>query len=130
MSELFDWLVDGTPGATTSAEIVEQCGERLRAEGVVVDRLSAVVMTLHPDVAGRTFAWRPGDRAKVGELTWAQIHSHPFETSPVALVVREQREVRRRICDGARDFAILGELAEEGFTDYLAQPMVFTTGAV
>jgi len=128
MSELFDWLVDGAPGASSSGEIVEQCGERLRAEGVVVDRLSAFVMTLHPDVAGRTFAWRPGGRANVGELSWAQIHSTTFATSPVAFVVRERREVRRRICDGARDFPILGELAQEGFTDYLALPMMFTNG--
>jgi adenylate cyclase len=130
MSELFDWLVDGAPGAASSADIVDQCGERLRAEGVPADRISAFVMTLHPDVAGRTFAWQPGGCTRVGELSWAQIHSTVFDTSPVAAVVRDHREVRRRICDGARDFPILGELAADGFTDYLALPMVFTTGAV
>jgi adenylate cyclase len=129
VSELFDWLVDGCPGAHTSAAIVEQLGVRLRAEGVPIDRVAAFVLTLHPDIAGRGFTWTPGRDVAVGELTYERLHSPLFDSSPIAVVYRERREVRRQIADEARrDSPVLHDLAREGYTDYCALPMSFTTG--
>ena len=42
----------------------------------------------------------------------------------------EASVARRRLADPdcPRDYIIVGELIAEGFTDYLAQPLVYTTG--
>ncbi|MBV8760646.1 MAG: adenylate/guanylate cyclase domain-containing protein [Deltaproteobacteria bacterium] len=129
MSELFDWLVDGCPDAHSAPAIVEQLGVRLRAEGVSVDRIGVFVLTLHPDIAGRGFTWTPGREVAVGEMTFDMMHSPLFQQSPPGTVIREQRELRRRIADeDARDFPVLHELGAAGYTDYLILPLRFTTG--
>ena len=129
MSELFEWLVDGCPGSHTSAAIAEQLGVRLRAEGVPVDRLAVFVLTLHPDIAGRGFTWVHGHEAVVGELTYEVMHSPVFRDSPAGHVFRDRREIRRQIeHESARDYRVLHELAEAGYTDYLILPMPFTSG--
>ena len=129
MSELFDWLVDGCPGAHSAPAIVEQVGVRLRAEDVPVDRVAVFVLTLHPDIAGRGFTWTPGREVTVREMTYDIMHSPVFQASTAGLVFRERRELRRRISDpDARDYPVLHDLAAEGYTDYLILPMTFTTG--
>lgn len=82
MSELFDWLVDGCPGAHTAPAIVEQIGVRLRAEGVSVECVGVFVLTLHPDVAGRSLTWTPGRDVAVGEMTYDVMHSPVIACSP------------------------------------------------
>jgi adenylate cyclase len=129
VSELFDWLVDGCPGAHTAPAIVEQIGVRLRAEGVPVDRVAVFVLTLHPDIAGRGFLWMPGHDVRVGEMTYEVMHSPVYEASPPGVVFREHRELRRQIANAdARDFSVLHDLAASGHTDYIILPMTFTTG--
>lgn len=129
MSDLFDWLVDGCPGAHTALAIVEQIGVRLRAEGVPVDRIGVFVLTLHPDIAGRGFTWVPGREATVGEMTYDVMHSAVFRESPAGFVFQQGRELRRQIeQEAAREYSVLRELAAAGYTDYIILPMSFTTG--
>lgn len=127
---LFEWLVDGAPGAGSSDAVVTRIGEDLNRGGVDVERIGAFVSTLHPDVFGRGFTWVKGQKAQVREIGHAFLQGAVFQGSPVAKVYRERVEIRRRICDPTvpRDFAVVAELEAEGFTDYLALPMVFTTG--
>lgn len=129
MKRLFDWLVDGAAGAVTSADIVHELGDGLNAEGIPVDRITAFVMTLHPDVWGRWFRWQAGLEVGIGQLSHEIITRPQYVNSPIGVVVRDKLEVRRRIADPAeRVYTVLDELAAEGFTDYIALPMVFTTG--
>ena len=129
VARLFDWLVDGAPGAATPPDIVRTCGEELVAGGIPVDRIAAYVTTLHPDVAGRSFRWEPGREVVVGNLEYQALGTPGYDNSPMATVYREKRAIRRRIADpGERVYPVLHELAADGFTDYLALPMVFTTG--
>jgi adenylate cyclase len=129
IESLYDWLVDGAPGASTPQHIVERCGEEAIAAGIPVDRIAAFVMTLHPDVWGRWFRWQPGSECAVGQLPYETVSSPGYVNSPIGIVVREKREYRARIADPAkREFTVLQELAADGFTDYFAMPLVFTTG--
>lgn len=128
---LFDWLVDGAPGADTPMAVVERMSKDLIAAGVPVDRVAAFVTTLHPTVLGRSFLWSPGQSVRVGNLTQEMQKSQDFQNSPVAQVFRTRAEVRRRIADiGPSDTALYRELAEGGFTDYLCLPMLFLKGQV
>ena len=57
---LFDWLLDGAPGATTAPEIAERLGNDLLSAGIPLARMAVFVTTLHPNVLGRAFFWEPG----------------------------------------------------------------------
>ena len=126
---LFDWLVDGAPGAPTPMAVLERVGPDLVAAGVPVDRLTAFVRTLHPSIMGRAFVWEPGRAVDVREASWALLESDTFKQSPVARVFQAGEAVRRRL-GGEVEFADLRALGEAGFTDYAALPMRFMGGSV
>ncbi len=130
---IFDWLVDGAPGAATAADVVQLLGERLLAAGIPLSRLGAFVGTLHPDILGRSFFWKDGNAVVVREIAHAFSRVQAFQKSPVSTVVETKKPYRRRLMDPSapcEDFAILEELRGEGTTDYLAAPMVFLDGQV
>jgi adenylate cyclase len=128
--QLIEWLIDGVPGAKHPVDVAERIGVELTAAGVPIDRLTVLVMTLHPTIAGRQFRWRPDAGASVGELSFAVQSSAAFRSSPLAVVAREKTEFRRRLDDSLQPgaFGILDDLRKEGFTDYFCAPLVFTTG--
>ncbi|HEY7956220.1 MAG TPA: adenylate/guanylate cyclase domain-containing protein, partial [Polyangia bacterium] len=130
VSHLFEWLVAGAPGATSSEEVVERLATGLRAEGVPLDRCHVFVTTLHPTVLGRQFRWADGAPLKSLELTLEIQRSEAFANSPLASVTSQRREVRQRI-DGplaTGEVSVVGDLATEGFTDYLCAPIEFLSG--
>jgi adenylate cyclase len=131
VESVFDWLVDGAPGAETSVEVIEKMGADLVAAGIPIERMSAFVTTLHPTVIGRAFWWSRGQPVKIGELTTKMQESDGFKKSPVADVFRTKVEVRRRIEGiGPSDYQIYRDLAVDGFTDYVCLPMPFIKGQV
>lgn len=50
--------MEGAPGARTPEAVMAGTCDRLRAEGLPVDRGEAFVRTLHPNVSGRSFVWQ------------------------------------------------------------------------
>jgi adenylate cyclase len=129
VAALFDWLVDGAPGAATSQDVAARVGTDLAASGIPVDRFAAFVRTLHPQVVGRQFIWVPGEPVRVSDLTLAQQQTQFVLKSPVAEVVATGREIRRRIHPGAaHDYPVLVDLGKKGFSDYVCMPMQFMSG--
>ncbi len=130
LEALFEWLVDGAPGAKTSPDVVERLGTDLNAGGIPVERLTVAVTTLHPSILGRGFWWSVGQPVMVRELTHAVHASEAFQRSPIAYVSSRGVPYRKRIIDGTStfDYALVHELEREGFTDYLALPMRFLGG--
>ncbi len=127
---LFEWLVDGAPGAAQPIDVVDRLAKGLIAAGVPVDRCFVFVTTLHPTVLGRQFRWSKDEPPKTLELTLEIQRSEAFAKSPLIPVVHTTREVRRRVDAtlGPSDYGILHDLAAEGFTDYLCAPLVFLSG--
>ena len=131
VTSLFDWLVDGAPGETTSAGVFGRFCDQLAASGVPLQRGQAFVRTLHPNVMGRRFRWVPGEEVVVNEASYATLHTPDFLASPIREVFRTGKSYRRRGDFGA--VLQLAELAEQGITDYLVLPLRFldkTTHAV
>lgn len=127
LDTLFDWLVDGAPGAPTPMAAVERVSSDLVAFGIPVARTEAFVRTLHPHIAGRSFVWTPGKPVEVVERTYAYLNSPEFLDGPVGEVFRAGRAVRLRASDGGRAAELLGP---GGFSDYFAGPLRFTSGQV
>jgi adenylate cyclase len=133
--DLFDWMLDGVPGAKNPVAVIERFANDIRSSGVPVDRFVAFVRTLHPQVAGRAFYWTPGSPVDVRETAWATLFDWHVQTSPIGLIFRDGVELRFRLGDATGDagerHALLRDLvalANEGYTDYLALPLRFTSG--
>jgi adenylate cyclase len=132
IKEVADWLIDGARSAPQPAQVLAQLSERLVACGVPLWRVAVFVRTLHPQVMGRRFIWRPGTEVDVSEAPFELLESADFLENPIAQVYATGRTLRRKLTDPdcAVDFPVLSELRSEGITDYLASPLVFTDGAI
>lgn len=131
--QLFDWLVDGAPGAPTPMAVLEKLGPGLNEAGVPVHRMSAFVKTLHPSIVGRRFIWEvETGKTQVGEAPWDLINSEVFKRSPFARVF-ETGQVDRcglHALTLENTPADLIDLKKNGFTDIAFLPMRFMGGTV
>ena len=127
-----DWLIDGARSAPQPVQVLAQLSERLVACGIPLWRVAVFVRTLHPQVMGRRFIWRPGTEVEISEAPFELLESADFLENPIAQVYATGRALRRKLADPdcAVDFPVLSELRAEGTTDYLALPLVFTDGAI
>jgi adenylate cyclase len=128
---IFDWLVDGAPGATSASDVVGQMSEAILAAGIPLHRTAAFVRTLHPHLLGRSFIWRPGEAAVAREAPFALLATAEYRASAIAAVCESGRPVRQRLMDPTwpREFpATNDDLLAAGFTDYLAAPLRFLNG--
>src|SRR6478672_6595086 len=132
VSEVVEWLADGARSAAQSHEVLKTLCEDLLACGIPLWRVAVFVRTLHPDVFGRSFVWRPGADVVVSQAPHTITTTDQYLKSPVLAVYETHRPVRHRLIDepSAQDTPFLRELREEGVTDYLASPLMFTDGSL
>ena len=127
--DIADWLIDGARSAPIGTEMMAELCERLTAAGIPLWRVGFFIRTLHPDIFGRNFIWKPGEAVALGTVDFDIVDSPEFNASPLAIVFREAREVRCRTDDPAsRQFPFLDDMRAEGVTDYLAIPLLFVEG--
>ena len=60
--------------------------ERLVAAGLPLWRVGVFVRTLHPDIYGRNFIWRPGAEVEIGTVDFNILDTPEFTTSPMSIV--------------------------------------------
>jgi adenylate cyclase len=131
LQELTDWLIDGGRSATSPIRFMAECCERMVAAGLPLWRIGVFVRTLHPEIYGRNFVWKPGSEVEVGTVDYHILESPDFHTSPLKIVFQQGLEVRARTDDlRSRRFPIIDELRAEGVTDYIALPLPFVGGTV
>lgn len=126
------WLVDGARSAATSREAMAELCERLVACGIPLWRANVFVRTLHPQVLGRGFRWRPGVPVEIYAAPFEVLDMAAYRDNPFAHVAARGEALRRRLADPdcPRDFPFLDELAAEGGTDYFAAPLFFSDGSI
>ncbi len=129
---IYNWLVAGAPGADSPGTVVGRMNDALLNAGVPIERSGAFIRTLHPEIMGRSFMWRPGKPIQVAEAPIAMLSTPGFKTSPVAWVMETGQTFRRQLTENppAPEENVIGPLAVEGFTDYLAIPIQFMSGEV
>jgi adenylate cyclase len=127
---LVAWMIDGAPPSGDAGRIIAAICERVVAAGVPVDRFALFMNTLHPNIAARRFRWTQSGGVEVNEVELDIFSQEQYQRNPLPRVTVDGVPIRRRLTDPSAlsEFQILGELRAEGFTDYLAQPLVFTTG--
>src|SRR5215472_11838094 len=127
LRQTIDWLVDGARSARTPMTVLRETCERLVAAGLPLWRVAAFVRSLHPDVYGRRFLWRPGAEIVVTNADLDFEETPEFVNSPVAVVYRSGKELRWR-ADGADSpqLPFFDDMRAEGVTDYIGLPLLFT----
>ncbi len=86
---VLEWLAGDECHAIDEAGLVAGLGARLRQIGLPLDRLTLHLMTLHPEILGRTVAWAPSEPVEIHDRD----HGIKVEFASSALVkVMEARE--------------------------------------
>jgi adenylate cyclase len=131
LQKLTDWLIDGGRSAASPKNFMADTCERMVAAGLPLWRVGVFVRTLHPEIYGRNFIWKPGSEVELGTVDYHILESPDFHTSPLKIVFQQGMEVRVRIGDvRSPHFPIVEELQAEGVTDYIALPLPFIGGTV
>ncbi|WGS01199.1 adenylate/guanylate cyclase domain-containing protein [Bradyrhizobium sp. ISRA443] len=131
LRDIIAWMISGARSAPTPSQMMAECCERVVRAGLPLWRVGVFVRTLHPEIAGRNFIWKPGAEVEVGTVDYQILESPEFVASPLAIVFRQGVEVRARVGDPASArFPIVEDLRAEGVTDYIALPLVYMDGFV
>ena len=124
---IFDWLfTDGRRIESTSG-FLRELGHRINDNGGDVDRLMLSLMTLNPLIVGTADFWfRSTDTTNTVKASHNVRISERYIGSPLQAIYETRKRVRRRLDDLPEDaHRAYTELAEDGYTDYLALPVMF-----
>jgi adenylate cyclase len=125
------WFVTEAYRITDTARLVEASGEQLVASGIPLYRLAYFQFTLHPEVAGRGYAWRRGRGVEAGTAPHGLQHETHYRDNPLPVVFEQKKTIRVRLERlDAVQAPILRQLKQEGATDYVALPLILSTGHV
>jgi adenylate cyclase len=130
LQKVTDWLIDGARSASSPTQIMAETCERLVQAGLPLWRVGVFVRTLHPDIFGHSFVWRPGAEVVVNSADFDIQDSPEFRNSPLAILYDKGQEVRYRLDDPAsKRFPFFDDMRAEGVTDYIALPLLFIYGS-
>jgi len=131
LQKVTDWLIDGARSAPSPTRMMAETCERLVQAGLPLWRVGVFVRTLHPDIFGRNFVWRPGAEVVLGTVDFDIRNTPEFRNSPLAIVFGEGREVRCRLDDPeSKSVPFFDDMRAEGVTDYIALPLLFMDGSI
>jgi adenylate cyclase len=129
--QVTNWLIDGARSVVNSPRLMAEVCERMVEAGLPLWRVGIFVRTLHPEIYGRNFIWKPGSEVEFGTVDFKILDSPDFHSSPLFIVFQQGLEVRARVDDPqSKRFPIVADMRAEGVTDYVALPLLFTDGAV
>lgn len=124
------WLTNDAKMLGRPSRIFSALGEKLRSCGVRVDRIANGVSILDPDFQGEGIVWEHG----VGPRLRYFAHTPELDESYNQSLWKHSNEARKLIRhkfgehDEYDQLLVIQELAEQGYTDYVAIPMLFTDG--
>jgi adenylate cyclase len=131
LQKLKDWLIDGARSAPGPTRMMSETCERLVQAGLPLSRVGVFVRTLHPDIVGRNFVWRPGAEVVTRTANFETLESPEYRNSPLAIVLGEGREIRSLMdAPGSTQFPFFDDMRAEGVTDYIALPMMDSDGSI
>lgn len=127
------WLLTEAWDIASPIDLVTQLALRLTDSGIALLRLRVIVRTLHPLAFGRIFSWSR-DTGRTEELSPSHdvLETTAYRDSPIAAVFDGAQTIRRQLslAEAQLDFPYLKDLVNEGATDYVAMPIVFTDGQI
>jgi adenylate cyclase len=124
---IFDWLFTRGRRIEDANRFVHELAHRINANGGDIDRLMVSLMTLNPRIVGTSETWlRSTDTTQTLLASHDVRISERYIGSPLQVIYETHKRVRKRLHDLPEDaHRAYSELAEDGFTDYLALPVLF-----
>jgi adenylate cyclase len=131
LQKIIDWLIDGATSSSSPPKMMSDLCELVVQAGLPLWRVAMFVRTLHPDIFGRAFLWRPGAEVVVNAADFDVQNSPEYRSSPLAILYDTGREVRYLLDDPESDrFPFFDDMRAEGVTDYFAVPLRFTDESI
>ena len=133
ITSVVDWLTDGARSAQRPEAALAELCDRLVQVGIPLWRVSVFVRTLHPEIVGRRFIWQRGAGVTITEGLFELLDTDRFQNSPFLAVIKSGHAIRQPLTgekNGSQEFSIYQDLRDQGATDYLAAPLIFTDGTV
>ncbi|MGV6804365.1 MAG: DUF427 domain-containing protein [Ruegeria sp.] len=130
---LIDWLMRGAGSISTPEDFTRALAEKMLEHGIAIQRLSILVWSLHPLIAGKHHIWEKGVDEISTNIPTYEIHDHPaFINSPLRHVSNGLGGVRQRlnVDNPHNSFPIMEDLRAKGATDYVAMPLPFSDGRI
>ena len=125
-----DWLFSQGRLIDADVDFVHQLSQRLVDCGAPIDRLVVTLLTLNPQFVAVTCRWTSDSNQVHRSETERYIRdTDRFIGSPLQQLFDTEKRVRQRLDDLPEDaHRAYTEQAEEGYTDYLALPVLFAGG--
>jgi adenylate cyclase len=124
IGEVSAWLMEQALNGCELEGLLDGTFNRIAAAGLPVARANIGLTTLHPLFESLTFTWSPEGGLREERFTHGSGQSTPeWHRSPYYwLIEKSLPGMRRRLAgpEALLDFPLLADLAERGFTDYLA----------
>ena len=114
-----------------ASEFLEAFAHELRAAGVDVSRITTGVPILHPLIFSFSGLWQLGKGTTERRYRTGPDTSATMANSPIRIAYEGGGPVRCDLAAPPREgeFAILGDLRREGFTDYVVHSVPFADGS-
>jgi len=129
---LIAWLIETGWTLDSPGDVVLGLVERMLALGFPMHRIRVTLRTLHPQFIGISYTWNKSGEVEEFTPTYEVLQTDAFQKSPYVGIFEGAGAIRRRLdVPGIElDFPILEELSEDGATDYIAMPMMFSDGKI
>lgn len=124
------WFVTEACRITDTRGLIAAAGEQLVLAGIPLYRLAYFQLTLHPEFAGTAYFWRRGQGVDSATRAHGDNPDAEYPDNPLPIVFRQRKTVRVRLERTEPQAPILRQLKGEGATDYVALPLLFTSGHV
>ena len=113
-----------------NSEFVLQLAHQLIACGAPIERLLLTIQTLNPEIAATSNTWlRSSDSIVPFNAQHGTLKTDRYIGSPMQQLFETEKRVRQRLDQlPEAAHAAYTELAEDGYTDYLALPILFNWG--
>lgn len=122
------WFVTEAYRITDTSELIAQAGEQLVRSGIPLYRLAYFQGTLHPEFVGNSYFWRRGQGVVAQSAPHGLFQADVFLDNPLPPVLEQRKTVRVRLEYVQPQAPVLRQLKDEGATDYVALPLIFSTG--
>jgi len=127
---VIDWMFGEGRQIDDTTDFVLQFAHKMCACGAPVDRLLITFQTLNPQIAATSNLWtRDDDSIQRYDAEWRIRETDRYIGSPMQQLFETEKRVRQRL-DRLPENAhsAYTELAADGYIDYLALPIMFTSG--
>ena len=123
------WLLTEGRQTKDPSVLLTELMVRLDAAGAHIDRIRISSRTLHPQLVALGVVWNRTSGVELWNGPHGVQESDAYLGSPMQFVIQQVQVFRKRLDGvGDDDHAVLHDMRAEGMTDYMAIPMVFSSG--